>query len=412
MVLRIFGIMLLFGFTLYLTHNYDPKIIGQYDFTRTYLLVLGSFCLLGTDQSILYFAGLLKSSDDNGNLKSIYKKMVIMIFVSCCFFFALLLLINQHIVNDYFNDDEIYDLLLRATGILFFHSLSSLNTELFRALDSIYIAELFRNTLKYASVIIGSIILLHINQQSYLADTFLVGFILLALISTLLIFRLFKKKNSQEITNDFTYGFILKKSFPIAISTMALFLMMSFDIIFLKKYWGNQNVAFYGVAIKIMTIVSMIINVVNVNQASSVAEYFSLDERTLLTRTVRHAVRLIVAFTLPLVILICLFSTYVLGFFGTDYTIAQNALLILMIGQVFCAFCGLAPVYMNMTGRQGLFQLILISAVIINFVLNRVLIPKYGITGAAIAYSSSMVFWNFATAIYIYRKDRISIFLT
>jgi hypothetical protein len=35
MILRVFGIALLFGFTLYLTHNYDPKIIGQYDFTRT-----------------------------------------------------------------------------------------------------------------------------------------------------------------------------------------------------------------------------------------------------------------------------------------------------------------------------------------------------------------------------------------
>ena len=54
-MLRVFGIALLFGFTLYLTHHYDPKIIGQYDFIRTYLLVVGSICLLGNEQSILYF---------------------------------------------------------------------------------------------------------------------------------------------------------------------------------------------------------------------------------------------------------------------------------------------------------------------------------------------------------------------
>jgi hypothetical protein len=48
MILRIIGVATLFGFTLFLTKNYDPKIIGQYDFIRTYLLVLGSICILGT----------------------------------------------------------------------------------------------------------------------------------------------------------------------------------------------------------------------------------------------------------------------------------------------------------------------------------------------------------------------------
>ena len=62
MALRLFGIIVLFGVTLVLTHNYDPVIIGQYDFIRTYLLVIGSICIIGTDQSILYFTGILKPS--------------------------------------------------------------------------------------------------------------------------------------------------------------------------------------------------------------------------------------------------------------------------------------------------------------------------------------------------------------
>lgn len=39
MVLRVIGVATLFGFTLFLTNTYDPKIIGQYDFIRTFLLV-------------------------------------------------------------------------------------------------------------------------------------------------------------------------------------------------------------------------------------------------------------------------------------------------------------------------------------------------------------------------------------
>ena len=40
MILRIIGVVTLFGFTLFLTKTYDPKIIGQYDFIRTYLLII------------------------------------------------------------------------------------------------------------------------------------------------------------------------------------------------------------------------------------------------------------------------------------------------------------------------------------------------------------------------------------
>ena len=61
LLLRVLGVITLFGFTLFLTHNYSPKIVGQYDFTRTFLLLIGSVALLGTDQSVLYFAGKLKA---------------------------------------------------------------------------------------------------------------------------------------------------------------------------------------------------------------------------------------------------------------------------------------------------------------------------------------------------------------
>jgi hypothetical protein len=45
---------------------------------------------------------------------------------------------------------------------------------------------------------------------------------------------------------------------------MVLFLLMSFDIMFLKKYRDDASVAFYALAVKFMTIVSMVIITVNI----------------------------------------------------------------------------------------------------------------------------------------------------
>jgi hypothetical protein len=38
--LRISGALLLFGFTVFLTKSYSPKLVGQYDFARSFLLAI------------------------------------------------------------------------------------------------------------------------------------------------------------------------------------------------------------------------------------------------------------------------------------------------------------------------------------------------------------------------------------
>ncbi|MFM9826896.1 MATE family efflux transporter [Flavobacterium sp.] len=415
MILRVIGVVTLFGFTLFLTKTYDPKIIGQYDFIRTYLLILGSICVLGTDQSILYFTGMLKSRNRLGELKSIYFKMVFLIFLMSLISFLSILIIGNETISYYLNDFKIYSVILKATLLLFFYCITIFNTEALRALESIYIAELFRNTFKYLSVIIGSIILFYIQEESYLAETFLIGFFFLSIISTRMIFSVFNKKGNEyslKSEDEISYRFIFLKSYPIAISTMAIFLLMSFDVMFLKKFNGNEEVAFYALSVKLMTLLLVIMNSVNITISPKIAEQFFSDKKSELKKTMRTSARIIFCISIPVVLFFCLFSELILGFFGPKYLVARESLIILMIGQGICSFFGAVQVYLNMTGRQKTFQVILIFAVIINFFLNKTLIPIYGMNGAAFSYAVSMFLWNLAATIIIYKKDKIAVFLT
>lgn len=416
MLLRIFGIVVLFGFTLYLTHNYEPKIIGQYDFIRTFLLVVGSICILGTDQSILYFTGILKSEGNLRELKHTYKKMLTLIFFMCIIAFLALLLIGEYNVSTFLKDRNIYSILLKATAILFFYSVTLFNTEVFRALESIYVAELFRNTFKYISVIVGAVLLFKIHEESYLVDTFLAGFVILSIISTIMIYNRFNIKiylnNPAPREIQLSYKYLLKKSYPMAISALAIFLLMSFDIIFIKIYWGDTAVAFYAIAVKLMTILLMIMNSVTITVSTKISEYFASGNMDALKKTMRHSARLIFALSLPIVLFICFFADNILGFFGKSYIEAKVALIILVVGQGICSIFGAVQVYLNMTGRQNIFQTILIFAVILNFMLNRLLVPKYGMVGGATAYSVSMILWNLIATVVIYNKDKTAVFLT
>jgi O-antigen/teichoic acid export membrane protein len=411
LVLRVFGVLTLFGFTVFLTKTYPPKIVGQYDFVRSFLLVVGSICLLGCDQSILYFKGRLSGENTLTGFKKVYAKMVGLLLIMSGLFFLIFWSIDEQFVNNYFSDPGVYLILLKSIMILFFYGLTTLNTEVFRALDHFYVAELFRNTIKYIPLIVGAILLSYFDEKSHLVAVFLIGFVLLSLVTTLIVLFYFSKAKVENETEIFTYTEIFTKSYPIAISGMALFLLMSFDILFLKKFRDDSTVAFYSVAIKLMTILSMVIITVNITVSTKISEYFFTKSKTDLIKTVQHASRLIFLLTFPATVMICFFPEFILGFFGKEYIAAKNALLILIIGQGVCSAFGTAPVYLNMTGRQHIFQIILIVAVFINFILNRVLIPQYGMTGAATAFVVSSIFWNSITAVVIYRKDKVNVFL-
>ncbi|SDW11095.1 lipopolysaccharide biosynthesis protein [Flavobacterium degerlachei] len=411
MFLRIIGVITLFGFSLFLTHNYDPKIIGQFDFIRMVLLVLSSICVLGTDQSILYFTGILKSSNETEKLRAIYKKIAVLIFALSMLVLIVFLIIGQNRINVFFNQKGTYLLIYKAIIALFFYCITLFNTETIRALDKIYTAELFRNTFKYVSVIIGAVVLFYIHEESYLVDTFLVGFVALSIITTIIVFRLFEKQKNDSVlvddTDRFNYSFIAHKSYPMAISNLAIFLMMTFDVVFLKKFKGDETVAYYSIVMKLVSVLFMINNSVYISVSLKIAQLYTEKNHRELVKVLRESARIIVMLTLAVVITVCLFSEDILYFFGENYIEGKQALLILMVGQLLASFFGVAAIYLNMTGRQSIFQVILIFAVLLNLVLNIILIPMYSMTGAAIAFVASLLFWNIITAIIIYKKDKV-----
>jgi O-antigen/teichoic acid export membrane protein len=186
---------------------------------------------------------------------------------------------------------------------------------------------------------------------------------------------------------------------------------MSFDVFFLKKFKGNEAVAFYALAVKLMSLLLVVMNSVNITISPKIAEQFYSKNKNDLIKTMRNSVRLIVMISIPTVFTFCLFSSQILSFFGEKYTSVKEPLIILMVGQGICSLFGSVQVYLNMTGRQNIFQFILVLAVILNFTLNRSLIPIYGMNGAAFSYVISMFFWNLIATIVIYKKDKIPVFL-
>jgi O-antigen/teichoic acid export membrane protein len=90
--------------------------------------------------------------------------------------------------------------------------------------------------------------------------------------------------------------------------------------------------------------------------------------------------------------------------FGQEFIVAYPALVLLVLGQFVHSISGATGLFMNMTGNQNVFRNIVFIAATTNIGINLLLIPLYGINGAAIAAMVSLTGWNIATLCYIKMK--------
>lgn len=408
---RVLGIFLFFGLTLFITRNYGTDAVGRYDFSRSVLLIIGSFSVLGMNQSVIFFAGYLSARNAFSNLRGIYVRMLLISLTLSAILFLLAFFIPEQALNQLFEKD-VYSLVLKTLGFLAAYSVFIINIDVFRAMDRLMLSELFRNVLRYGGFFLALLFIVLNDGAQWLVEAFLINFALLAVVSTVWVFYLLHKERGPVVVEAaWNTRAILKKSYPMALSAMAFLAMQSVDIILLGKYRSFEIVAFYAVAVKLTTLIAVILASVNAVIAPRLARFYAEGQSAELHATLKRAARLIVALSLPIIVALVLFADFILGLFGTPYRAAYAALLVLLVGQAFNTFCGSVGVYMNMSGKEKLMQRIFVAALVLNIVLNFLLIPEYGMVGTAAATAISMIAWNVAGAWVVYKKDGVKTFI-
>lgn len=413
LIIRSFGVLLLFGFTLFITNFYSAENVGRYDFVRSTLMVLGGISLMGTNQSIIYYSGLLNARKSIESIRSIYSEMLKIIFtLNLIILGFFMIFFNESIINDIFKNRESYSLILKTILTLVFFAVTMLNIDTIRALKKTILSEMYRSIFRYLPVFIFAIILLKTNNEELLVEVYLLGFLLLSLFSSIRVYMLFKKIDKpNDKSESFTITEIFKTSSPMALSAIAYFIMQSIDIIILSIYEGFDQIAYYSVSVKLAMLTTLALMSVNIVIAPRIAEIYENQKMQKLQMLIKHSTRIIFLISICVLSVLFFFSEEILGLFGQGYVIANNALLFLLAAQFFNAVSGPGAIYLNMTGRQKTLNKILVSALIINISLNFYLIPTLGINGAAIATLVSLIIWNTITTVLIYSRDKIKIFL-
>jgi len=247
------------------------------------------------------------------------------------------------------------------------------------------------------------------DQFSAPVYAFTFAVVLVMIVSLLSIFKKFRGIQSKRI---FTNKEIIRTSFPMMLSSSVLLLMAWSDTIMIGIFKAEVDVGIYNVALKLAMTTGIVLGAVNSIVAPKISETFNNDRMDEFRKLIKQSTRIIFFSTLPILIILFLFPEFLLSFFGTEFTIAKTTLLILLVGQVANAMSGSVGYILQMTGKEKVFQNILLLSLVCNVILNLLLIPSYGIEGAAIASAFSLLIWNLSSVYYIYKEYNVLTFIT
>jgi len=123
-----------------------------------------------------------------------------------------------------------------------------------------------------------------------------------------------------------------------------------------------------------------------------------------LRRTVRQAAVVIFLFSLPVAVGTVVFSRQLMGIFGGDFEGNSTSIAILAVGQLIFAATGLAGIVLVMTNRETFLLRSALYSAISNVLLNGILIPPFGIAGAATSGTISLAVLSLAAGYYARRR--------
>lgn len=226
----------------------------------------------------------------------------------------------------------------------------------------------------------------------------------LSVLAFLITVRNFKQITLITKSNSWTF---MQESFPMFISTTITVFLGWIDSFVLGIYVDDSEIGVYNVAIKIALGASFAMEAINSGLAPKVARLFFEKKTVEFEKLIHFSTRLNFVVTVCVVTILIVFNQWLLGLFGEEFKSGFWVLLILSLVHLMNSFMGSGAIIMQMIGYQKQYQNIALLTLVMNLVLNFILVPKFGNTGAAVATAISLTIWYVCNAIFLKKKENI-----
>jgi O-antigen/teichoic acid export membrane protein len=190
------------------------------------------------------------------------------------------------------------------------------------------------------------------------------------------------------------FGRMLRFSVPQTLTTMLLYTILWTDTLLLGRLRTAAEVGVYTIAQRLLSPAQTISTATGQMFAPRIVVEDARGDRAALGRMLKQVTYWNVAVSLPVFVGLLLFASPLLSLFGGAYAKGAGALAILAAGQLFNASTGPLGQMINMSGRPYITLLNNAAVGALNIGGCLLLIPRYGVTGAACSTTGAITLVN------------------
>ena len=404
-IFKVLGASSLFLTYIMIPRYYGVDTFGIFNLIFAIVMVGTVISRLGLD---IYIIRIIPTLVNDKKQVSLFIKSVLKILFISSFLVTIIILLMSNILDSYLFKSIDATLYLNILAFMILpYTLFNVLVEVFRGLDDIRIYSFFRNLSQNGSIALLLAISIFFSLN---IDPVYILFTTIMIITTAVIIILYsflKKHNINVLIKGKYNNKILKNSYPMFLTASIIFVMAYVDNFMISYYIDEYQVGIYSACISLSMMISFIPMAIGGYISPKISLAYANKDKNKVKNIFKDSFKLIVITTIPIFLIIIYFANFFLGLFGSEFTVATTTLFIVSIGFLSESLCGPVGFILNMTDNQHIFMKILFISLLINIICNAILIPSYGINGAAIALMLSMLFWTIASFIILKTKDII-----
>lgn len=394
-IIKVIGTILLFLLQYLLAKILNTDKYGYYITVITYTNILSLVSVIGMDRNLIKEIPRVRVGHNINNRKMLF--IPIMISLSIGFIMLSILIIINYKFKLFNEKYSIVIILLTIVKIF------SIIIDGYLQGNKKTVEVNFANLILKNILALISLMLINLIKDNITISDVVFLIILSEIIVVVIKYNSINKTNNEVYEEDKKRGYwkdFIKYSLTMFFITGLTIFIQNIDKIMISKMMSYADVGRYKITEYFVLIINLFISPFVVFWPY-ISKYYNEKKIHLIEKNMNAIIKRVIVFVIPVLFIILSLNSNLLQIFGLEFNTlqAQKALIILSIAFTFDAICGPVGAVLIMTEHAKYVLYNNIIVIIINIVLNLILIPIWGIVGAAVATGVSIIINNIISII-------------
>jgi len=383
---------------------YGPEGYGLVSTSLALFTIASTVALLGFTNSLTRQISYYLNTDRAERVKSLIFSAYGISSTLAIVAGTIIFIFSDQLAVNTFNNPKLTIFLKYFGASIFFFVWIKLAASIFKAYKRMIWYTLTQDVFRFGAILIAVLLVILLHQPvKSLGFAYFAAFLVVGVLGTVAAIYMTPVKKYpaespfSEAPNLFAF------SWPLMLASIIHMFLFRVDILMIGYFLNQTQVGIYNAAVPIGQLLTIIISSFTPFLLPTMTEYFAQNDIDNLNKTFAISTKWVFLFTIPAFSLMLFFPDFFLVvIFGKQFLEAALVLQIISAGFLLAASVGPTGNLLITVGKTHLNLINNLVVIVINIVLNLLLIPRFGIYGAAIASGFSYAFLNILALVEIY----------